>query len=318
MTRRAASRTTSLPPGRGTGRGRVGRHRALQRARHGLEVLDAGKTPTVAGETTPGIAWHGIDGLPGDLVSAILPRPDGTVWLGTATLDPEGQRHGGGLGRLANDRQTLAAWSTLSLTDGVPAGNDVTVTALDAATGQPVGRHGRRRPSASAMRPGNGGPLLRARPVAPWVPTASPTWLSSQRTLWVATRQTQFDASARRWVDGGLSRFDGTAWRRFPAASSGFAVGPPVRPGAGRPGQAVGRHRRHGPRAEGVRLSWRRAGGVRPGHARLGRTYTFPTLTSNNITDLAVARQTAVGGLGILLLHRPAAGRRADERRRRP
>jgi hypothetical protein len=253
----------------------------------GLEVLDANHTPAVPGDDA-WHAWRGAEGLPGDLVAAILPRPDGTVWLGTATLDPEGQRHGGGLGRLSNDRQTLAAWSTLSIGTGVPAGNDISVIARDPVSGSLwVGTAGAgvsvrdatgqwRTFTAGATAGGLGSDHIADIVIEPG------------GIVWVATRQTRYDASQRRWVDGGLSRFDGTAWRRFPAATSGLPsdhLSALALDGRGKLWVGTGATDR-GPKEFAYR-----GGGLAVmdlATQKWERTFTFPTLTSNNITDLAV------------------------------
>jgi ligand-binding sensor domain-containing protein len=253
----------------------------------GLEVLDAGGTPTQP-EDDAWHAWRPEDGLPGDLVSAILPRPDGTVWLGTATLDPEGLRHGGGLGRLSNDRQTLSAWSGLAVGKGVPAGNDVTALARDPATGR--------------LWVGTSGAGLSVRePDGTW---RTFTWSSTAAGLgsdsiadivvdargfvWAATRQTRFDAAARRWVDGGLSRFDGTTWKRYAAATTGLPsdhLSALALDGRGKLWIGTGATDR------GAKEFAYRGSGLALfdlATEKWERTYTFPTLTSNNITDLAV------------------------------
>jgi ligand-binding sensor domain-containing protein len=254
----------------------------------GLEVLDAGRSPTLPDDDA-WHAWRGTEGLPGDLVSAILPRPDGTVWLGVSTVDPEGLRHGGGLAHLSNDRLTIAAWSTLAVGRGAPAGNDVTVIARDPTTGNLwVGTAG----AGISVRDGTGhwqtytwsatGGNLGSDHIADIA-------IEPSGTVWVATRQTRYDGTARRWIDGGLSRFDGTSWKRFPAATSGLPsdhLSALALDGRGKLWVGSGATER-GPKE----FAYRGAGLAVFDLAtqKWERTYTFPTLTSNNITDLAVS-----------------------------
>jgi ligand-binding sensor domain-containing protein len=251
----------------------------------GLQVLDSGGTPVEPRDD----AWHGWqapDGLPGERVHAIRPRPDGTVWLGAAALDPEGAYHGGGLVRLANDRQSIAAWRSGAVGTGVPGGNDITALARDAAGGLWVGTDGAGvsvRDAAGAWRTytrASTGGGLGSDAIADIV--AEPGGV-----VWVATRYTTYDASTRAWADGGLSRFENGTWQRLTAANSGLPSDhlsalalDPVR---GKLWVGTGATDR-GPK-EFTYRGWGLAV-LDTKTLKWERTYTFPVLTSNNITDL--------------------------------
>jgi ligand-binding sensor domain-containing protein len=111
--------------------------------------------------------------------------------------------------------------------------------------------------------------------------------------VWVATRHTSYDASRRAWLDGGLSRFEGGVWRHLSAADSGLPSDhlsalalDPVRgklwvgTGATDRGPKEFAYRGWGLAVLDTRtLKWE-------------RTYAFPVLTSNNITDLWVHGDT--------------------------
>ncbi len=210
------------------------------------------------------------------------------MWLGVASLDPEGQRHGAGLVHLSNDRQSIGAWSTSRVGLGAPAGNNVTAVARHPATGAVwVGTNG----DGVSVREANG--QWQTHTVASTdgglgSDSVADIVIDPAGVVWVATRQTRYDATARRWVDGGLSRFDGSAWRRLTASETGLPsdhLSALALDGRGRLWVGSGATEL-GPKE----FAYRGSGLAVLDTATLKweRTYQFPTLTSNNITDLFV------------------------------
>jgi ligand-binding sensor domain-containing protein len=253
----------------------------------GINVLDARGTPVDPSDD----AWHVIGagaGLPGTLIGAIHPDADGTVWLGTANMDPQGRVHGAGLAHLLGDRETLQTHSTATTGDGTPADNDITTLARHPVTGElwvgtaraGIGVRdaaGRWRKITTASSGGG----LGSDDIADIA--IEPTGV-----VWVATRQTIYDARSYAWVDGGLSRFDGQTWRHIDAAASGLPsdhLSALALDERGKLWVGTGATDR-GPKEHAYR-GWGLAV-VDTQTQRWERTFTFPTLTSNNITDLVV------------------------------
>lgn len=255
----------------------------------GLNILDSRGTPTNPDDD----AWYALkstNGMPGDLIRSLLPDGDGSIWIGVSTLDPEGRSHGHGLARLLGDRQTIEVFSMRDADGSHPGSlpdNDITALVRHPVTGElwvgtardglaVRGSDGRWR---SYTRASTGGGLA-SDSIADIV-------VEPGGIVWIATRQISYDADRHRWTDGGLSRFDGLAWRSLSAIDglpsnhlSALALD-----GRGKLWVGSGATDR-GPKE----LAYRGAGlGVVNTQTQTWeRTYTFPTLTSDNITDLAV------------------------------
>jgi ligand-binding sensor domain-containing protein len=251
----------------------------------GVAVLDPRGTPTNADDD----AWfvlRGESAPPGDLVHAILPDADATVWFGAAARDPQGLLHGRGLARLLGDRQSLVVRRHADQ-GGAPPGNDLTAVLPDAATGTLwVGTArdglGERLPDGTWRhynRASTDG-LLGSDSIADLA-------LGPDGALWVATRQITYDAKANRWVDGGLSRYHDGRWQRFTTEDglpsdhlSALALDPNGTLWVGTGATDRG-PKEHAYRGMGLAALDAVTG-------RWARTYTHPDLRSNNVTDLAV------------------------------
>jgi ligand-binding sensor domain-containing protein len=253
----------------------------------GVNVLDARGTPLVDTDD----AWTVVgaaDGLPGDLVHAILPEADATVWFGTAARDPEARVHGRGLAHMLEDRATIETHSSQKIGDGALPDNDVTAIAQDPLTGAlwvGTAREGLAVRSLSGRwtthtRASTGGGLASD--------SIADILVEPGGIVWVATRQQTFDAKAGRWVDGGLSRFDGRSWTKLTSENAGLPsnhLSALALDGRGRLWVGTGATDR-GPKEHAFR-GWGLAV-VNTQTRQWERTFTFPTLTSDNITDLAV------------------------------
>ncbi len=253
----------------------------------GLGVLDPGQTPV--DETDD--AWHVVDaadGLPGALVRAILPAPDGTVWIGTSDLDSSSLSHGTGLAHLLADRATIEVHRTGTSMSAGPADNYVSAVAW-----HPTMRElwiGTRRAGIDVMEPDGGWRHYSAASTGGGLASdhVSDIAIEPNGVVWVATRESTFDASRSEWTDGGLSRFDGASWRVFSGPQSGLPsdnLSALALDGRGRLWVGTGAT------DEGAKEHAFRGWGLAVFDTASGtwqRTYSFPTLTSNNITDIAV------------------------------
>jgi ligand-binding sensor domain-containing protein len=251
----------------------------------GLGVLDPGLTPVDDSDD----AWHVIDssdGLPGELVHAVLPARDGTFWIGTATLDDDAAPHGRGLARLLADRATLEVHSTAASNGGAPADNDVSVVVR-----HPLSRElwvGTAGAGVSVMdelgrwrhytKASTGGGLASNNIAA--------IEIEPNGVVWIATRQATFSPSSGTWTDGGLSRFDGIQWSKIAGPESGLPsdhLSSLELDGTGRLWIGTGATDRgakeHAFRGWGLAV-------IDTATQQWQRTYAFPTLTSNNITDI--------------------------------
>jgi hypothetical protein len=251
----------------------------------GLDVLDPARTPLDDSDDT----WHVIDssdGLPGDVVNVVLPARDGTFFIGSATLDADAVPHGAGLARLLADRMTIEVASTSTVLDGAPADNDISV----------VVRH----PLSRELWVGTTGAGISVRnELGRWrhydtVGTGgglasddiADIAIEPNGTVWVATRQVTYNAAAAKWTDGGLSRFDGTRWTKMAGPDSGLPsdhLSALALDGRGKLWVGTGATDRgskeHSFRGWGLAV-------VDTASGEWQRTYAFPTLTSNNITDI--------------------------------
>ena len=254
----------------------------------GAAVLDDAGTPTDPDDD----AWHAIragDGLPGDLVHAILPDTDATVWFGVAHRDPEGRVQGRGLAHLLNDRMTLETFSVTETTGGALAGNDITAIARDPASGAiwiGTGRSG-----VSVLLPSGQWETYTSASTMGGLGSDSiaDIAIEDDGTVWVATRQTEFDATTGRWSDGGLSRFDGLQWKTIRSSAGGMPsnhLSALELDGRGKLWVGTGATDR-GPK-ELAHRGWGLAV-IDTTTQQWERTFTFPTLPSNNITDIEVS-----------------------------
>lgn len=253
----------------------------------GVNVLDSRDTPTDDSDD----AWtvlQSADGLPGDLVQAILPDTDATVWFGTAGRDPEGRVHGRGLAHLLEDRATIARFYSLDLPGGALPDNDITAVARNALTGAlwvGTARDGVAVREASGRwlhftQASTGGGLASD--------SIADILVEPGGIVWIATRQTRYDSARGRWVDGGLSRYDGRGWSTLTAENAGLPsnhLSTLALDGRGRLWVGTGATDR-GPKEHAYR-GWGLAL-VNTQTRQWERTYTFPTLSSDNITDLAL------------------------------
>lgn len=252
----------------------------------GVNVLDARGTPAKADDD----AWFLLrttDGLPSDLINAILPDDDAGVWFGAARLGGDGQTSGLGLTRLLGDRQTVRVFRAPPAAGASLPENEVTALAQD-----PVGEElwvGTAR-GGIAVRDRSGlwrhytrastGGGLGSDSIADIV-------IEAGGIVWVATRQTQYDSKLNRWTDGGLSRFDGQIWTRLSTSDGlpGNHLSALALDGRGKLWVGTGATDR-GPKE----LTYRGAGlaVLNLQDRKVERKYTFGDLTSDNITDLTV------------------------------
>jgi len=254
----------------------------------GLNILDHRGTPGDPDDDAWGVL-RAIDGLPAELVHAILPvGADATVWLGVADLDPQGLMHGRGLMHLQNDRRTMAHRSSADAGTGAPAGNDITAVRRNPASGElwvgtagsGVSVRGTDGAWRAYTRSGTGGGLA-SDDVADMA-------IEPGGVVWVATRQTTFDGVLGRWSDGGLSRYEDGRWTTLSGTESGLPsnhLSALALDGRGKLWVGTGATDR-GPKEHAFR-GWGLAV-IDTAGVRWERTFTFPTLTSNNITALAV------------------------------
>ncbi len=253
----------------------------------GVNVLDARGTPAKADDD----AWYllrSTDGLPSDLVNAILPDDDAGVWFGAARLSGDGQTTGLGLTRLQGDRQTVRVFRAPPAAGASLPENEVTALAKD-----PVGEQlwvGTAR-GGIAVRDRSGvwrhhtqastGGGLGSDSIADIV-------IEPGGIVWVATRQTHFDTKRNQWTDGGLSRFDGQIWTRLSTSDGlpGNHLSALALDGRGKLWVGTGATDR-GPKE----LTYRGAGlaVLNLQDRKVERKVTFGDLTSDNISDLAVA-----------------------------
>lgn len=253
----------------------------------GVALLDHRGTPGNA-EDDAWFALRGDSAPPGALVHAILPDTDATVWFGSADRDPEDIVHGRGLARLQADRRSMATVRTTEVGDGALADNDITAVATHPTTGElwiGTGRSGLAVQGADGRwrhitRASTGGGLASD--------AIADIAIEPSGVVWVATRQLTYDAAKRTWVDGGLSRYDGAAWTRLAGPDSGLPsdhLSALALDGRGKLWVGTGATDR-GPKEHAYR-GWGLAV-VDTRSLKWERTYTYPQLASNNVTDLAV------------------------------
>ena len=172
---------------------------------------------------------------------------------------------------------------------GAPIDNDITAMATDPSTGELWvgtardglsirGVDGRWRHVTHDTPGGSGGPASNG---------IADIAIEPSGVVWVATRQMRYDAPTRRWLDGGLSRWDGASWTHLTAADglpadhlSSIALD-------GRGTLWVGSGDTDRGSKEHAYRGWGLAA-VNTASLRWERTYTFPQLVSNNVTDLVV------------------------------
>lgn len=253
----------------------------------GVSVLDHKGTPRDPSDD----AWWPLRGESepaGALVHAIMPGDDARVWFGVSDLDPAGAVHGRGLAELRADRRTMVGHRTAEIGAGAPIDNAISAMALNPVSGELW--VGTARDGLSIR--GTDGRWRHVRRDSPGGGPASDgiadIVIEPTGTVWVGTRQMNYDAPSRRWTDGGLSRFDGTSWTH-------------LREGDGLPSDHVSALA-----LDGRGTLWVGTGDADQGskeHAYRGwglaavdtatrrwtRTYSFPELVSNNVTDLLVS-----------------------------
>lgn len=253
----------------------------------GLNLLDSRGTPAKADDD----AWYlfrASDGLPSDLIHAILPDADASTWLAPARLAGDGQSVGLGLARLLSDRQTFRAFRAGPEAGALLPDNEVTALARHPVTQElwvgtaraglaVLDQAGRWR---HVSRASTGGAL--------GSDSIADLAIEPGGIVWVATRQSQYDAAKNQWLDGGLSRWDGQQWTRISTADGlpSNHLAALALDGRGRLWIGTGATDR-GPKE----LAYRGAGLAlwNLQQRRLERRYTFGDLLSDNITDLAVA-----------------------------
>lgn len=253
----------------------------------GVALLDDRATPADADDD----GWfvlRGASAMPGDLVHAILPDADASAWFGCSTQDDEGRVRGAGIARLLDDRQTVTRLDSRSLPPGVLAANDVTAVARHPLTGDLWVGTAR---SGLSVRGVDGvwRSFTRASTAGGLAGDAvADIAIEANGTVWVATRQSTFDADRRAWSDGGLSRFDGRDWTRLSGSASGLPadhLSALALDGRGKLWVGTGATD-HGPKEFHYR-GWGVAV-VDTATRRWERTFTHPQLASNNVTDIAV------------------------------
>lgn len=253
----------------------------------GVNVLDARGTPAKADDD----AWYlfrATDGLPSDLVNAILPDDDASVWFGSARLAADGLVSGLGLTRLLADRQTVRAFRATPAAGANLPENEITALA--------------RHPVSQELWVGTARGGLAVRDLAGvWrhysrASTAgglgsdsiADIAIEAGGIVWVATRQTQYDAKRNQWTDGGLSRFDGQTWTRLTTADGlpGNHLSALALDGRGKLWVGSGATDR-GPKE----LAYRGAGlaVLNLQDRKVERKVGYGDLISDNITDLVVA-----------------------------
>ncbi len=254
----------------------------------GLQVLDDGGTPTQP-QDDGWFAYTTANGLPAERVNAIAPHGDGSIWLALADSDGRGNLHGRSLARLLADRTSFVGRRLAEVAPGNLASNDVTCLARNPANGELwVGTSS----SGISVRGADGvwrhytrastGGGLAGDDVADIA-------IGADGVIWVATRQQTYDPAQGRWVDGGLSRFDGRQWVRLPAAVTGLPsdqLSALALDGRGRLWIGTGAtdfgQKEHSYRGWGLAV-------LDTASQRWLRTYTYPDLPGDNVTDLAVA-----------------------------
>ena len=235
-------------------------------------------------------AWWPLRGEsepPGALVHAILPTEDAHVWFGTSLRDPNGNVHGRGLGELLEDRRTMAMHRAARVGAGAPIDNDITAIETNPISGELWVGTARDGLSIRATD-GTWRHIARETPGGgPASDGIADIVIEPSGVVWVATRQMRYDAPMRRWLDGGLSRWDGTSWTTVTEADglpadhlSSLALD-------GRGTLWVGSGDTDRGSKEHAYRGWGLAA-VSTTTRRWERTYTFPQLVSNNVTDLAV------------------------------
>jgi ligand-binding sensor domain-containing protein len=253
----------------------------------GLSVLDPRNTPADPRDD----AWRTYtrqDGLPADTIAAIMPAAtDAGVWLGASDLSAAERRLGRGLVHLLDDRSTVAVYTSLDQPGGAPPDNVITALAWDAhqhrlfvgTDGMGLGEW---RPESGWLRhtrASTGGGLASD--------SITDMVVAPDGALWVATGAVTLDAQGRSWVDGGLSRLQNGAWRSTTSVDGlpSNHLSAVALDGRGKVWVGTGATR-FGPKE----LRFRGAGlaVVDQATGAWERTYTFPTLTSNNVTDIAV------------------------------
>ncbi len=235
-------------------------------------------------------AWWPLRGEsepPGSLIHAILPTDDARVWFGSSEMDPAGAVHGRGLGELLGDRRTMVGHRSANVGLGAPIDNDITAIATNPATGElwiGTARDG------LSIRGVDG----RWRHVRRDTPGGGPASdgiadiaVEPSGTVWVATRQMRYDATMRQWLDGGLSRFDSTGWTHLSESDGLPASHISALALDGRGTLWVGTGDTDRGSKEHAYRGWGLAA-VNTATRRWERTYSFPQLVSNNVTDLVV------------------------------
>ncbi|MEO8082620.1 MAG: hypothetical protein ABI780_02230 [Ardenticatenales bacterium] len=254
----------------------------------GVALLDDRGTPA----DTADDGWfvlRGASALPGDLVHAILPEADASAWFGCSTQDDEGRVHGAGIAHLLDDRQSIVRLDSRALSPGAPASNDITVVARHPLTGELWIGTAR---SGLSVRAADGEWRTITRASTPGGlagDSIADLAIEPNGTVWVATRQSMFDATRRQWTDGGLSRFDGQQWTRFSGSASGLPsdhLSALALDGRGKLWVGTGATDR-GPKEFHYR-GWGVAV-IDTATGRWERTFTHPQLASNNVTDIALS-----------------------------
>ena len=252
----------------------------------GLNILDSRKTPANADDD----AWYALrstSGLPGDLINVIRPDDDASVWFGLADLDPDNRAHGHGLVHLGDDRRTINIHSAREQAPGTLPDNDITAMIQHPVTEElwvGTAKDGIGVRSADGVwtiftsENTKGG--LASDSVADMV-------VEPGGIVWVACREDSYDSDEGRWLDGGLSRFDGINWTTI-TANDGLPsnhLSALALDGRGRLWVGTGATDR-GPKEHAFR-GWGLAA-VNIQTRQWERSYSFPELVSNNITDLLV------------------------------
>jgi ligand-binding sensor domain-containing protein len=266
----------------------------LERFNHrgiGVGLLDHGGTP-MNPDDDAWVTYTNGDGLAGELVHAILPEADGSVWFGSTALLPgyadDYVEHGKGLSRLLTDRRSFEGWSTVDRGLGGLPGNYVTAVAFHPSGEVWVGTAHR---GVGVLRANGEWTHHTRQNTAGGLASddIADIAVHPDGSVWVATRRMTYDARQQRWTDGGLSRYRDGQWRALTTANSrlpddhlsSLAIDEQGRIWIGM-GAADQGPKELSFRGKGIAL-------YHPNADRWEGTWQFPAITSNNVLDIVAS-----------------------------